>query len=50
MFQGIKQLIVLTAKSNKPWLWPILLVLAVVALIVIGAHISPVPVFLYPLI
>lgn len=50
MFETIKQLIKLALKSKKWWLLPAFLFLVIVALLVIGAHLSPVPVFLYPLI
>ena len=50
MLETIKQLIILATKSNKIWLIPLFLLLVIVALIVITAQISPVPVFLYPLI
>lgn len=50
MFTSIKQLLVLFSKSNKIWIIPIILLLIIVALIVISAQISPVPVFLYPIL
>jgi len=50
MFETIKQIITLALKSNKIWLLPMLLLLVIVALLVISAQISPLPVFLYPII
>jgi len=50
MFETIKQLLILVTKSNKIWLIPIVLTLIIIALLVISAQISPVPIFLYPII
>ncbi len=50
MIESIKQLLHLSRRSNKVWILPIILLLIIIALIVISAQISPVPVFLYPLI
>ncbi len=50
MFEAIKQILILTAKSRKIWLLPIFLFLIIVALLIISAQISPLPVFLYPII
>lgn len=51
MIETIKQLLILAFKTNKIWwITPILLVLIIVALLVISAQISPLPVFLYPII
>jgi heme/copper-type cytochrome/quinol oxidase subunit 4 len=50
MFEAIKQLLHLSQKSNKLWLIPLILFLCIVVLLVISAQISPVPVFLYPII
>lgn len=50
MITTIKQLFILLFKSKKIWLIPIILTLVIVVLLVIAAQISPVPVFLYPLI
>ncbi|HJX59408.1 MAG TPA: DUF5989 family protein [Patescibacteria group bacterium] len=50
MIETIKQLITLATKSNKIWLIPLFLLLIIIALLIVVAQISPVPVFLYPLI
>ncbi|MFA5136786.1 MAG: DUF5989 family protein [Patescibacteria group bacterium] len=50
MFESIKQLTTLFIKSRKIWIIPIVLLLIIIALLVISAQISPVPVFLYPII
>jgi len=50
MIESIKQLLVLVAKSDKIWLIPVILTLVIVALLIISAQISPVPIFIYPLI
>jgi len=50
MFKSIKQLFILLTKSNKIWIIPIILLFIIVALLVISAQLSPVPVFLYPIL
>jgi hypothetical protein len=50
MFESIKQLITLALKSKKIWLVPIILLLIIIALLIISAQISPLPVFIYPII
>lgn len=46
----VKNLLQLMNASRKVWLIPVVLFLIIIALIVVAAQISPVPVFLYPLI
>lgn len=48
--ESIKQLFTLVRKTDKIYLIPILLLFIIIALLVINASISPVPVFMYPLI
>lgn len=50
MLRSVRQLLILAKKTDKLWLVPLLLLLVIIALIIIGAQISPVPVFIYPLI
>jgi hypothetical protein len=50
MLAAIKQLFILLLKSKKFWLTPIIIALIVVAFLIIAAQLSPVPIFLYPLI
>lgn len=50
MLEAIKQLVILSSKSNKIWLIPAILLLIIIVLLVIMAQISPLPIFLYPLI
>lgn len=50
MFESIRQLFILVSKTDKIWLIPILLLLFIIALLIISAQISTVPVFLYPFI
>jgi hypothetical protein len=50
MFEAVKQLTILASKSNKIWIIPAILFLIIIALLIISAQISPVPVFLYPII
>lgn len=50
MIASIQQLLLLLAKSKKIWIIPVILSLVIIALIVIAAQTSPVPIFLYPLI
>jgi hypothetical protein len=46
----IKQLLTLIKKSNKLWIVPVILLLIIVALLVIAAQVSPVPLFIYPIL
>lgn len=50
MFSSVRQLFVLATKSKKMWIIPIVLFFVIVALLVISAQISPLPVFLYPIL
>jgi len=50
MFETVKQLFILAAKSKKIWIIPLVLFLIIIALLVISAQISPLPIFLYPII
>jgi len=50
MFETIKQLFLLATKSKKIWIVPVILLLIIVALLVISAQISPLPIFIYPLL
>jgi len=50
MFETAKQLIILALRSRKIWIVPVILLLIIIALLIISAQISPVPVFLYPII
>jgi len=50
MMHTIKQLILLATHSKKIWIVPIVLFLIIIALLIISAQISPLPVFLYPIL
>lgn len=50
MFESIRQLLILFTKSKKIWIVPILLLLVIIVLLVISAQVSPLPVFIYPII
>ncbi len=50
MFAALKQLISLGMQSKKIWLLPILLFFLIITLLVISAQLSPLPVFLYPIL
>lgn len=50
MFEAIKQLSILGTKSKKIWIIPLVLFLIIIALLIISAQISPLPIFLYPII
>jgi len=50
MFEGTKALWRLLKRTDKIWLIPALLFLVIIALLVIAAQISPVPIFLYPIV
>ncbi|HVZ58323.1 MAG TPA: DUF5989 family protein [Patescibacteria group bacterium] len=50
MLESIRQIFILLTHSKKIWLLPLLLFLIIIALLVIGAQIAPIPLFLYPLI
>jgi hypothetical protein len=50
MFESVKQLLTLALKSKKFWIIPLILLLIIIALLVISAQVSPLPVFIYPII
>lgn len=50
MFSSLKQLGLLAVKSKKLWIVPMVLFIVIVALLIISAQISPLPVFLYPIL
>lgn len=50
MFSALKQLVLLVRTSKKLWIIPIILFFVIVALLIISAQISPLPVFLYPIL
>ena len=50
MFESVKQLLILAGKSRKIWIVPIILLLIIIALLVINAQISSLPIFIYPII
>ena len=50
MFESLKQLTRLALQSKKVWLFPIALSLVIVALLVMAAYSTPIPLFLYPLV
>lgn len=50
MFETIKQILTLGIKSKKIWIIPVILFLVIISLLIISAQISPLPVFLYPII
>lgn len=50
MFESVRQLLLLARKTDKIWLIPAILFLVIASLLVVGAQISPLPVFLYPLL
>lgn len=50
MFASLKQIFKLISKSKKIWIIPVLLFLVIIVLLVISAQISPVPIFLYPIL
>lgn len=45
MFESIRQIFILGTKSKKIWIIPLVLFLIIIALLVISAQISPLPVF-----
>lgn len=45
-----KALLTLMMRTQKVWILPVLLLLVILGLLIIGAHSSSVPIFLYPLI
>jgi hypothetical protein len=49
MFDSIKQLLILSSKSRKIWIIPITLTLVIIVLLLISFQLSPVPIFLYPI-
>ncbi len=50
MLESIRQLVIMAFKTKKLWIVAIILFLIIIALLVISAQISPLPVFIYPLI
>ncbi|VVA44122.1 conserved hypothetical protein [Candidatus Roizmanbacteria bacterium] len=50
MFESTKQLFMLVLKSKKIWIIPVVLFLIIIGLLIISAQISPLPIFLYPII
>lgn len=50
MFETIRQIFILGMKSKKIWIIPVILFLVIISLLIISAQISPLPVFLYPII
>lgn len=50
MFETTKQLLILSFKSKKIWIIPVILLLIIIGLLIISAQLSPVPIFLYPII
>lgn len=50
MRETISQLWRLARESDKIWILPVILGLIILALLVIGAQVSPLPIFIYPLI
>ena len=50
MLESIKQILKLAKKTRYFWLIPLLLFLVIVVLLIVVSAISPVPVFIYPLI
>jgi len=50
MFETIKQLLILATKSKRVWVIPIILFLIIIALLMISAQISPLTIFIYPII
>lgn len=49
MFGAIKQLLMLVFKSKKIWIIPVVLTFVIVALLIVSSQITPVPIFLYPI-
>jgi uncharacterized integral membrane protein len=50
MFSTLTELGKLVMKSKKIWVVPIVLFLIIIALLIVAAQTSPVPVFLYPIL
>lgn len=50
MFSSIKHLTILALNSKKIWIIPVILFLIIIALLVISAQVTPLPVFLYPIL
>ena len=50
MFEAVRQISILATKSKKIWLLPIVLLLIIIALLIVAAQVSPLPVFIYPII
>ena len=50
MIETLKQIVKLLLSSDKIYIIPIILLLLIIALFIIGATISPIPIFMYPVI
>lgn len=50
MFSVLKQLITLGTHSKKIWMIPVILFLIIITLLVVSVQISPLPIFLYPIL
>jgi hypothetical protein len=50
MFETTRRLWHLLTNSHKIWLIPIILLLILIGILVVGAQVAPLPIFLYPLI
>lgn len=50
MITPLRQLLLFAKKTNKKWLLPLLFFILIVALFIITAKLSAVPVFMYPLL
>lgn len=46
----IKQAVLLLLHSKKIWIIPALLLVIIIAMVIVGAQISPVPLFFYPIL
>ncbi len=46
----IERLWALVRGAEQPWLLPIILLLVIAGLVIVAATVSPVPLFLYPII
>ncbi|MBP9669319.1 MAG: hypothetical protein KBE09_03450 [Candidatus Pacebacteria bacterium] len=49
-FRVISRLWALIRGTDQPWLLPIILLLVIAGLVIVAAAVSPVPLFLYPII
>lgn len=50
MFGSIKQLFLLAINSKKIWMLPFALFLIIIALLIIFVQVSPLPLFIYPIL